>query len=423
MRERFDWHGDERVWQRAGAEVAAHLTTWEARSSMANDIVGELSDHRYRFAAEPPKAPRPAALSSAIRPTDAEIARARRRLHVKAGAIAALGVTSYGGLVIADLGLPVQIACLLALAVAVAAVGTGIMHDANHGAFSRSRRGNRLVAYSADLMGASSWVWRFKHNTLHHTSTNVVGVDSDIDQLPFARLAPQQPWRPWHRYQHLYMWVLYGFLAAKWFAVSDINALIRGGFGQSRFPKRPRAADVALLIAGKLAHLSWAILFPLTRHPWWGVLAFYLAGSWLVGFILAMVFQLAHCTDEVEFLGSPGLASGEPFELRQLRTTADIRCRIPIAGEFVRWLMGGLDHQIEHHLAPRVPHTLYPQMAVRLQALCAERNIPYHVHPSLSAAIAAHGRWLKHLARPPAAAVPLTAESTSEDRRTLDVGA
>ena len=93
-----------------------------------------------------------------------------------------LGVTSYSVLVFASIGIAAQVGGALLLSVAVVAAGTSIMHDANHGAFSRSNRSNRLVAYSADLLGASSWVWRFKHNTLHHTGTNVAGIDADIDQ-------------------------------------------------------------------------------------------------------------------------------------------------------------------------------------------------------------------------------------------------
>jgi len=47
----------------------------------------------------------------------------------------------------------------------------------------------------------------------------------------------------------------------------------------------------------------------------------------------------------------------------------------PILGAFVRWIMGGLDHQIEHHLAPRLPHTVYPTMAADLRRICAERDL------------------------------------------------
>lgn len=349
---------------------------------------------------DPPPAG-PIAVARAVRPTEAELRVGRRRLHAKAAIIGSLVISSYVCLVFADISIALRIGCALVLAVGIVSVGTSVMHDANHGAFSRSRRVNQFASYSADLIGASSWVWRFKHNTLHHANTNVVGIDSDIDQAPFARLAPQQPWHPWHRYQHLYLWVLYGFLTAKWFFVSDIAAVIHGGIDDSPFPTRPRSRDVAVIATGKAVHLSWALLVPLLFHPWWGVLAFYAGCSWLVGFLLAMVFQLAHCTDRVDFLGEPSTGPAEPFVVRQLRTTADIRCRGPATGAFLRWMMGGLDHQIEHHLAPRLPHTMYPTMAARLEPLCAQRALTYHVHHSVWSAIAEHARWLRTMGQEP----------------------
>lgn len=347
-----------------------------------------------------------ATLSRQVGPTEDQLRTARRRLHAKAGVIAALTVTSYVALVFGDIGTLLRMGAAVVLALAIVAIGTSVMHDANHGAFGRSRRSNRIVARSADLLGASSTIWQFKHNTLHHANTNVVGIDNDIDQAPFARLAPQQRWRPWHRYQHVYLWVLYGFLTAKWFVVSDIAALIHGGIGQNPFTRRPGRRDVAMVFVGKLAHLSWAIVIPMLVHPWWGVLAYYLAVSWLVGFLLAMIFQLAHCTDVVDFLDLARHAFPQSFEQRQLRTTADVRCRGAVIGPFARWLMGGLDHQIEHHLAPRLPHTAYPGMARRLEALCSERGLAYRAHPSIWAALASHGRWLRTMGRRPAPSTP-----------------
>src|SRR6476620_6183813 len=89
-----------------------------------------------------------------IRPSDGDVRRARRRLHAKAAAIAALAIVSYWGLVLSSVGWVGRIGYAAMLVVAVVAIGTGIMHDANHGAFSRSRRTNRVVSYSADLLGA-----------------------------------------------------------------------------------------------------------------------------------------------------------------------------------------------------------------------------------------------------------------------------
>jgi linoleoyl-CoA desaturase len=79
------------------------------------------------------------------------------------------------------------------LIVALTATATCVFHDANHASFSTSRLVNRLAGFTGDLLGASSWIWKFKHNNLHHGNTNMVGFDADIDQAPFARLAPDQP--------------------------------------------------------------------------------------------------------------------------------------------------------------------------------------------------------------------------------------
>ncbi len=95
---------------------------------------------------------------------------------------------------------------------------------------------NRLAAYTGDLMGASSWIWRFKHNNLHHGNTNVDGIDMDIAQAPFVKLTPSQVWHPWHRFQHVYMWLLYGFLTLQWFLISDFADLVGRGGGAPRRP-------------------------------------------------------------------------------------------------------------------------------------------------------------------------------------------
>lgn len=343
----------------------------------------------------------PKSLTQMMMPSADEIARARRRLHYKAAFIALFGVSSYVALVFAPVGFLLRVVFALALVVASTATATGIMHDGNHGSFSRSTRVNRIAGWSSDLLGGSSFLWRFKHNRLHHGNTNVVGYDTDIDQMPFARLAPQQPWSPRHRYQHLYMWALYGFLTLQWFVVSDYATLIRGKVGAHALPVRPRKRDVALVLAGKVLHLGWAILLPMAFHPWWGVLGFYLVSSWLVGFLLANIFQIAHCVDQAEFFAPDAPRRGPDFELHQLRTTVDVRCRVPVLRGFLHWLMGGLDYQIEHHLAPRLPHTIYPLIAPRLEAACVERGITYRTHDGITGALRSHARWLRQMGRPP----------------------
>jgi linoleoyl-CoA desaturase len=85
-------------------------------------------------------------------------------------------------------------AALLAVSLALAVAGTGfaIQHDANHGAYSGNAVVNRIMGAALDLLGASSYLWHWKHNIFHHTFTNIEGADHDLDAKPFGRLAPDQ---------------------------------------------------------------------------------------------------------------------------------------------------------------------------------------------------------------------------------------
>ena len=334
-------------------------------------------------------------LLAVVLPDAAELAAARRRLHAKALVIVAADIVGYTGLVLVSVPLAVRVLCAVLLVHALLATATGIMHDANHGAFARRRRVNQALAYTADALGASSWLWRFQHNDLHHRHTNVEGVDTDIDQAPFARLAPSQVWKPWHRFQHVYMWPLYGFLTLQWFVASDVRAVVAGGMGAQRFRTRPRRADLVRLAAGKAVHITWALAIPMLSHPWWAVLAWYVACSWLVGFGLAVVFQVAHCVDNADFETDNVRRRGDDVVRHQLRTTVDVRLgRGPVAA-YLGFFSGGLAYQVEHHLAPKIPHTHYPAMAAKVRAMCAANGLDHRAHPSARAAIASHQRWLR----------------------------
>ncbi len=336
-----------------------------------------------------------------VLPSRPEVRTARRRLHAKATAILALVAVSYWVLVLGDVPLVLRILAALALVAGLIAVGTGIMHDANHGSFAQHRWANRVAAYSLDALGASSWLWRFQHNVLHHGNTNVAGEDTDIELSPFARLTPSQPWRPWHRAQHIYIWPLYGFLTLKNLLVSDLATVLSGRMDGHPLRETVRPSVVARMTVGKLFHLGWAVVVPLLLHPWWVVLTFYVACSWLVGFFLAVTFQLAHCVDQAEFPADDSPRRGDAFVTHQLRTTVDIACTTPVLGPIYRWLVGGLDHQIEHHLAPRLPHTVYARVAGRFRPACLAHGIEHREHPSLWAAISSHARWLRTMGRPP----------------------
>lgn len=280
------------------------------------------------------------------------------------------------------------------LAFAIAGIGFSIQHDANHGAYSRNRVVNRVLERTLDMLGASSYVWRWKHNVFHHTYTNVAGADHDIELSPFARLAPAQRRRTLHRYQHLYMWALYGFTVYHMHFVEDFVNLKRGRVGLHAFP-RPRGVRLVELFASKAFVLGWSVGIPLLVHSWWVVLAFYAALWFAVGVLLGVVFQVAHCHDEAPFpQPDPDTHRVDnAWSVHQVETTANFAPR----NRLINWYVGGLNFQIEHHLFPKICHVHYPRLAGIVREVCAEFGVRYTCFPSFASAVASHGRLLRRM--------------------------
>ncbi len=70
---------------------------------------------------------------------------------------------------------------------AMAAIGFNVEHDGSHHSYSNHAWINRLAAMTMDLIGASSYVWHWKHVVVHHTYVNITGHDADIDISFFDR--------------------------------------------------------------------------------------------------------------------------------------------------------------------------------------------------------------------------------------------
>src|SRR6185369_6140411 len=137
---------------------------------------------------------------------------------------------------------------------------------------------NRLMGMTLDFLGASSYVWRFKHNISHHTYTNLAGADDDIDFVPFARLSPGQPRYRIHRFQQLYLMPLYWLVFPKWNFIDDFKHVRESRIAGQPVP-RARGGRLLELIGGKALFFGWAFLVPMLLHRWWVVLLFYATTS------------------------------------------------------------------------------------------------------------------------------------------------
>lgn len=299
----------------------------------------------------------------------------------------------------------------VSLGLSIAGVGMSIQHDANHGAYSSYPLVNKVFRLSLDVMGVASFIWRQKHNVFHHTFTNIEGIDFDLDFAPVARLSPEQTRRVGHRYQHIYLWALYGLLLPKWVFVDDWNHLRTLRAGPHHLAK-PSRGDLAMFAFGKLFFALWAMIIPALFHPIWQVVVFHFITVMALGITLSSVFQLAHVVEDVEFLALPrrGEHLASCVAQHQLETSVSFARESALCA----WYFGGLNFQIEHHLFPKVCHLHYPALSRIVEEVAAEHGLRYRKNLTLGDAVVSHYRLLRKLGRAEAESAPLAPAGSGE---------
>jgi linoleoyl-CoA desaturase len=319
------------------------------------------------------------------------------QMYVKTAIIVACFAAAYVLLVLVAQTWWQALPLAILVGLTTAGIGFNIQHDGGHHAYSDYPWVNKLMSMTLDLIGGSSYLWHWKHVVFHHTYVNITGHDTDIDLGFFGRLTPHQKRFKFHRWQHWYLWPLYGIMAIKWQMFDDFHDVLRGRIGEHRI-SRPRGWELVIFLAGKALFFALAFGIPLLFHPVWAVLVYYAVAALVVGMVLSVVFQLAHCVEEAAF-PLPRPDSGRidnAWAIHQVETTVEFARRSRV----VAWLLGGLNFQIEHHLFPRVCHVNYPAISELVEATCRKFGVRYTEHESFRSGLASHFRWLRRMGMP-----------------------
>jgi len=277
-----------------------------------------------------------------------------------------------------------------------AAIGFNVMHDGAHGSFSRYKWVNDLASNFANFLGASQHMWKTKHNIIHHTYTNIHGVDDDIEARPFLRLCDEQKRYKIHKYQHLYFPLAYSMLYMYWVFISDYTKYFTGRIGAIQLRKMT-VKEHLLFWAYKLAHAFIFVALPIYLVGFMPWMIGFLSMSLVTGFILSIVFQLAHTVEHTHFPHA-NEATGkmeDEWAIHQLKTTANFATR----NKLVSWLVGGLNFQVEHHLFPKISHIHYPAISKIIRKACEEYGIRYIEYRRVHLAVASHVAFLRQMGR------------------------
>jgi linoleoyl-CoA desaturase len=278
-------------------------------------------------------------------------------------------------------------------------IGLSVMHDANHGSYSKNNTVNKVVGYIINFIGGYHINWKIQHNVLHHTYTNIQGLDDDISKNNTLRLSPHQVLLPFHKYQIFYAPFLYSILSLYWFLGKDVEQIIKYGKENLVQDQGVSIKQAAIeIFFTKLIYLSLFIVAPIVfaSVTWWQTMLGFLLMHAICGQILALIFQCAHVLQETDFFIPNETGSMENnFAIHQMRTTANFAN----GSTYFSWLIGGLNYQIEHHLFPNICHVHYKDISKIVKSTAKEFNVPYNHHSSFLGALKSHFTQLNLLGK------------------------
>ncbi|MGZ5134337.1 MAG: fatty acid desaturase family protein [Flavitalea sp.] len=321
------------------------------------------------------------------------------RLFIKAAVLIPSAIFLYIFLIGFQYPVWAGISLSVILGFVLASIGFNVMHDACHGSYSSKKWINNILGLTLNALGGNAFIWKFKHNIVHHTYTNVDGIDDDIAKSPVIRQCSTQKWVPAHKFQHIYVLLVYAISSFAWVLLMDFTKYFSQKVFNTPLQKMSRSEHVIFWLS-KVLYLVFYVAVPVYFVGW---------GPWAVGFaamhvtmglVLALVFQLAHVVEHTEFevVGATDTKHIEnEWAIHQVKTTANFAPRDKV----ISWFVGGLNYQVEHHLFPRVSHIHYPAIRKIVHDTCLRHNLPYNEYSTMTAAVVSHFRMMKQLGKKP----------------------
>ncbi|MBL0749970.1 fatty acid desaturase family protein [Nocardioides baculatus] len=217
--------------------------------------------------------------------------------------------------------------------------------------------------------------WKHSHNYVHHQFTNVLGHDNDIG-YGILRMAREQKWHPANLGQPVYNALLAALF--QWgVALHDLDIeRIRKG---EKDPKEMKRQLRQILRKGRNQVLKDYVVYPALSGPAWrSTLKANAAANVTRNLWSYVIIFCGHFPDGALHFTEEELEDETRAEwyLRQMLGSANFE-----GGRTLHVLSGSLGYQIEHHLFPDLPSNRYPEIAVKVRALCEKYDIPYTIGP------------------------------------------
>jgi len=272
----------------------------------------------------------------------------------------------------------------------ITAVGAG--HCMSHfSLFSWTRLNSLMFRICAPLVISTHEIWSTSHVVSHHIHT--LTADDLQDNYPVKRVQPALPWRPWHRFQHFYIWIVYIFGLPLWTGQDFFKTIPTLFTGKHEMRQLPIISRVENFVVIGL-NIVLTIFFPFFFLPFWNALAVTLCSNVISSLMLVIQIAVNHEVPETMSKVDPHkkLDWGE----HQVLTSHNFG----VGSAFALHFSGGLNMQIEHHLFPSVHYTHYPAIGKIVKEACKEFGLPYNTSAHLFEAAYKHYQLLAYCSKP-----------------------
>lgn len=214
--------------------------------------------------------------------------------------------------------------------------------------------------------------WRHTHNFMHHTYTNVRGMDHDIG-YGVLRLFPEQKWEP----RFLANPLLAGILAVTFEWTLALQSLeLEKLMSKEKTFAQVRQELIPIFAKMRKQFTKDYIFFPLIAGPMFlPVITGNFTANLIRNFWTFSIIFCGHFTEDAETFPIEVLENETrgQWYLRQLRGSSNLK-----GGKMLHYMSGNLSHQIEHHMFPDVPGMRYAEMSVKVREICARYGQHYN---------------------------------------------
>jgi linoleoyl-CoA desaturase len=274
-----------------------------------------------------------------------------------------------------------------------------LAHDGAHRSIVRTWWINDAVQFICfTLVGVNAYLWQMRHTKSHHIFPNVNGCDIDIDENPFIRLSPNQPWR-WHfQFQHWYAAPAYVFVALYTILISDFVYLFKRRLANMTDIHHPPHQYV-LFILSKVLYFGITLALPmwLLPVPWWQVLIGYLVLTASASLVFVFLLIGTHFSEAAAF---PSTDAGGNLPYSWAEHNLLTACDWSPTSFWAHFFVGGVNAHAAHHLFPKVCHTHYRAIARIIIETADEFGLEYH-RTDLIGIVRSHFQFLKKMGRMP----------------------